>query len=119
MSADSVAEAERILQNTLERISAASEILLSLASSGALVVAATHDLELCAILDGNYDMLHFEEKVTDEGMSFDYRVRPGRTLTRNAIRLLRLMGLDESITQRADKRARRFLETGIWEKGEI
>lgn len=105
--------------NTLERISAASEILLSLASSGALVVAATHDLELCAILDGNYDMLHFEEKVTDEGMSFDYRVRPGRTLTRNAIRLLRLMGLDESITQRADKRARRFLETGIWEKGEI
>lgn len=64
-------------------------------------------------------MLHFEEKVTDEGMSFDYRVRPGRTLTRNAIRLLRLMGLDESITQRADKRARRFLETGIWEKGEI
>ncbi|MFR3290042.1 MAG: hypothetical protein ACLTSG_07060 [Lachnospiraceae bacterium] len=52
-------------------------------------------------------------------MSFDYRVRPGRTLTRNAIRLLRLMGLDESITQRADKRARRFLETGIWEKGEI
>ncbi len=105
--------------NTLERISAASEILLSLASSGALVVAATHDLELCAILDGNYDMLHFEEEVTDEGMSFDYRVRPGRTLTRNAIRLLRLMGLDESITQRADKRARRFLETGIWEKGEI
>ena len=65
------------------------------------------------------DMLHFEEEVTDEGMSFDYRVRPGRTLTRNAIRLLRLMGLDESITQRADKRARRFLETGIWEKGEI
>ena len=83
------------------------------------VRAATHDLELCAILDGNYDMLHFEEEVTDEGMSFDYRVRPGRTLTRNAIRLLRLMGLDESITQRADKRARRFLETGIWEKGEI
>lgn len=104
--------------NTLERISAASEILLALAASGALCLAATHDLELCTILEGSYAMLHFEEEVTDEGMSFDYRVRPGRTLTRNAIKLLRLMGLDENLTQRAERRAARFLETGLWERGE-
>lgn len=105
--------------NTIERISAASEILFALAGSGALCIAATHDLELCSILAGTYDMLHFEEQVTDEGMSFDYRVRKGRTQTRNAIRLLKLMGLDDGITRRADARADKFVETGVWEKGEI
>lgn len=79
--------------------------------SGALCIAATHDLELCTILAGEYGMLHFEETVTDEGMSFDYRVRPGKTETRNAIQLLRLMGLDDEITDRADERAAAFLRT--------
>lgn len=100
--------------NTIERISAASEILLALKRSGALCIAATHDLELCTILAGEYAMLHFEETVTDEGMSFDYRVRPGKTETRNAIQLLRLMGLDDEITDRADERAVAFLRTGVW-----
>lgn len=100
--------------NTIERISAASEILLALKRSGALCIAATHDLELCTILAGEYAMLHFEETVTDEGMSFDYRVRPGKTETRNAIQLLRLMGLDDEITDRADERAAAFLRTGVW-----
>lgn len=105
--------------NTIERISAASEILFALADAGALCIAATHDLELCTILEDSYDMLHFEEEVTDEGMSFDYRARPGRTKTRNAIQLLRLMGLDDGITERADKRAADFISTGLWKKGEI
>lgn len=100
--------------NTIERISAASEILLALRRSGALCIAATHDLELCTILAGEYAMLHFEETVTDEGMSFDYRVRPGKTETRNAIQLLCLMGLDDEITDRADERAAAFLRTGVW-----
>ena len=52
-------------------------------------------------------------------MSFDYRARPGRTKTRNAIQLLRLMGLDDGITERADKRAADFISTGLWKKGEI
>ena len=103
--------------HTLERISAGSEILLALADSGALCIAATHDLELCTILEGRYALLHFEEEVTDEGMSFDYRVRPGPTRTRNAIQLLRLMGLDEGITDRADARAADFLATGVWKRG--
>lgn len=100
--------------NTIERISAASEILLALKHSGALCIAATHDLELCTILAGEYAMLHFEETVTDEGMSFDYRVQPGKTETRNAIQLLRLIGLDEAITDRADERAAAFLRDGVW-----
>lgn len=76
-------------------------------------------MELCTILEGCYDLLHFEEEVTDEGMSFDYRVRPGPTRTRNAIQLLRLMELDEGITDRADARAAEFLRTGVWIKGEL
>lgn len=51
-------------------------------------------------------------------MAFDYLARPGRARTRNAIRLLELMGLGGEITERADERARRFMETGSWTAGE-
>ena len=47
-------------------------------------------------------------------MLFDYRVRPGKTTTRNAINLLGLIGLDESIVDGAHARGQRYEETGLW-----
>ncbi|MBQ2953255.1 MAG: hypothetical protein IJE07_06825 [Clostridia bacterium] len=100
--------------NTIERIAASCEALRALASTGAMCLAATHDLELCALLESTYDLYHFEEQVTGEAVSFDYRLRPGPATTRNAIRLLRLMGFPEDMVDAADARAAAFLQTGAW-----
>ena len=101
--------------NTAERIAAASVILQALADAGAKCLAATHDLELCSLTGDSYDMYHFTETVGEGEMTFDYRLRPGPARTRNAIRLLELMGFDPALTEKAHARAARFLDTGVWE----
>lgn len=103
--------------NTIERIAAATEILGALEERGCLCLAATHDAELCSLLENRFDLLHFEEYIDGGEMAFDYRARRWRAETRNAIRLLELMGLSPEITGRADERARHFIETGSWRAG--
>jgi hypothetical protein len=101
--------------NTVERISASSQVLRALQDSGALCLAATHDIELCDLLSGTYRLFHFEEQVSEQEMLFDYTLCPGKATSRNAIDLLRLMGVDQTIVQRAHDSANRYLETGRWQ----
>ncbi|MCD8023154.1 MAG: hypothetical protein LUF30_09345, partial [Lachnospiraceae bacterium] len=91
--------------NTVERISASSQILKWMAGKQMICLAATHDIELTYILEGIYENYHFEEQVTDEKVTFDYQMREGRAMTRNAIRLLHLMGFEDEIIEEAEKMA--------------
>jgi Mismatch repair ATPase (MutS family) len=99
--------------NTVERISASCEILLELAAN-ALCIAATHDIELCALTEGVYGMYHFSETVKDGKMSFDYKLKPGITATRNAIKLLSVMDFPPSVVDKANARAADYETKGVW-----
>ena len=79
-----------------------------------MLFAATHDIELTYILEKSFKMYHFEEKVEDDGVFFDYKLRDGRAVTRNAILLLKMMGFEESITDAAEKAADEFTDSGEW-----
>lgn len=100
--------------NTVERISASSEILMSMEREDILCFAATHDIELTHILEEGYDNYHFQEEVLENDVLFNYRLFEGRAISRNAIKLLGVMGYDPWIVERAKKRADRFLEKGEW-----
>ena len=100
--------------NTIERIAASSRILRSLAAPNVLPLAATHDIELSYILEDCYDNYHFEEEIRDNDVIFNYQLKEGRATTRNAIRLLELIGYDPKIVRDAREAARRFEETGVW-----
>ena len=100
--------------NTIERIAASSEILKSLAKENVICFAATHDIELTSMLRQSYDNYHFEEEITDDEVTFPYELKKGEAKSRNAIRLLSIMGYDASITESAERRARIFEETGEW-----
>jgi energy-coupling factor transporter ATP-binding protein EcfA2 len=100
--------------NTLERIAASTEILYRMAKANALCFAATHDIELTTLLEECYENYHFQEQVGEEDVVFDYRLRKGKAMTRNAIRLLQMMGYDEEIVKNARERADFFLEKGFW-----
>lgn len=93
--------------NTVERIAASSQILKCMAEDGVMCIAATHDIELTYLLEGIYRNCHFEEEITDDNICFDYKLREGRAMTRNAIRLLALMGFEERIIQDAERMAER------------
>ncbi len=102
--------------NTVERVAASSQLLGNLgAKPNVLCFAATHDLELCALLASQYSQYHFEESVSGDAVVFDYLLKPGAATTRNAIKLLAMMGYDEKLVADANQRAQYFLDNGVWQ----
>ena len=100
--------------NTVERIAASAQILKSLAGNNVLCFAATHDIELTQMLEADYDNYHFQEEIVENDILFDYILYPGRATSRNAIRLLGMIGYNEEIIRRADATAEEFLKSGEW-----
>lgn len=101
--------------NTVERIAASTQIMKYFAELGVRCFAATHDIELSHLLETEYDNFHFEEDVSDGDIRFNYELRSGRATTRNAIRLLEIMGYQEQIIKRAEQLAEKFVATGAWQ----
>ena len=102
--------------NTVERISASSQILATLSVSNALMFAATHDIELTYMLEELFENYHFEEQIKEKEILFDYKLKMGRATTQNAIALLRLLEYPEDITRKAKETAKQFLLEGEWRK---
>ncbi|WP_010075599.1 MutS-related protein [Clostridium cellulovorans] len=100
--------------NTVERIAASSEVLNYIAKCNSLCISATHDLELTSILHGVYENYHFQENVDNGEITFDYKLYEGKSETRNAIKLLNIMGYSDDIVSRAESRATEFVENGVW-----
>ncbi len=100
--------------NTVERIAAASQILDQIAKKGVFCFAATHDIELTSLLAENYKNYHFEETIEDSDVKFNYLLKDGKATSRNAIRLLSVLGYDEKIISKAEQRATMFLNSGEW-----
>jgi hypothetical protein len=93
---------DEILQgtNTAERSIAARRVIAWLVEQGAIGAVSTHDLALAddPRLEPAAVSVHFTDTVGEEPdappMSFDYRLRPGVATTTNALRLMRLIGLE-------------------------
>lgn len=100
--------------NTLERIAASSRILASLVHNNALCFAATHDIELTYILENNYTNYHFRERIEGNQVLFDYSLYKGRAVSKNAIKLLKLLGYSKNIISDAEASADEYMRTGEW-----
>jgi DNA mismatch repair ATPase MutS len=83
--------------NSYDRRIGAEGIVRALAGLGAIGMVTTHDLaltELAATLDGHAANMHFEDRLENGRMVFDYRLRPGVVEHSNALALMRAIGLD-------------------------
>jgi DNA mismatch repair ATPase MutS len=90
---------DEILQgtNSAERSIAVRAVARHLLEAGAIGAMTTHDLTLAAEepLKNAARLVHFTEIVDAHGgMAFDYRLRPGLATSRNALRLMQLIGID-------------------------
>lgn len=101
--------------NTVERIAASSQILYNLSQVNALCIAATHDIELTHILEKHFSNYHFQEQIADNNILFDYKLYPGRAVSKNAIKLLGIIGYDNEIISKATDSVNHFLKEGTWE----
>ena len=102
--------------NTIERIAASSEILNFISDNNCISLCASHDIELTQILADKVKNYHFQEFFEDDNIKFDYKIYPGKSITRNAIKLLKILGYDENIVYSAEQRAWQFNENGYWSK---
>lgn len=91
---------DEVLQgtNSEERRIAARRIVAHLLEANAIGAVTTHDLALHddPALDPASKKVHFRETVGAEGekiLTFDYVLRPGLATSRNALRLLEIVGL--------------------------
>lgn len=101
--------------NTVERIAASTQILKNMTGGSCICFAATHDIELTYLLENIYNNYHFTEEIAYDDISFTYKIMEGRAHTRNAIKLLGIMGFSEEIIKEAGVMAGNFMETGVWQ----
>ncbi|MBK8997853.1 MAG: DNA mismatch repair protein MutS [Myxococcales bacterium] len=83
--------------NSRERQVGARWVLGELIARGAIGAVSTHDMELCRLPDNlmsHVEQVHFQESVKDDAMTFDYKLRPGPVSAGNALRLMKIVGLD-------------------------
>jgi hypothetical protein len=90
---------DEILQgtNSYDRRIGAEAIVRALLARGAIGLVTTHDLaltELGARLGAAAVNVHFEDRLEQGRMVFDYTMRPGVVERSNALELMRAIGLD-------------------------
>jgi hypothetical protein len=89
--------------NTPERVAAGKAVLEALGAY-AQVLVTTHDVELQQLLGASFLTFHFVED-PELPEVFDYRLHPGISTTKNAIKLLEKIGFPPAIVQEARRLA--------------
>jgi len=82
--------------NSHDRRLGAAAVVSGLVERGAVGLVTTHDLALSAVANDpkvRAVNVHFEDRLEDGQMRFDYRMRPGVVQTSNALALMRTLGL--------------------------
>ena len=70
------------------------------------------------MLQEYYENYHFEEEVREKDVVFNYLLKKGRVTTRNAIRLLEMIGYDKNLIVEAKKAVEEFETSGSWKNVE-
>jgi hypothetical protein len=82
--------------NSHDRQKGAEILVRTFAESGAAGLVTTHDLSLAAVADALGERatnVHFEDRIVDGKLVFDYVLKPGPVKGSNALELMRAVGL--------------------------
>lgn len=95
--------------NTVERISGGKGILSYLNKKQHFVLVSTHDIELTDLLKkDNFELYHFTEKVNNNELLFDHKLKKGKLTTRNAIKILDIYNYPQEIINEAKRIEKKY-----------
>jgi DNA mismatch repair ATPase MutS len=83
--------------NSHDRLAGTEYIVRSLIERNAIGIVSTHDLALTQIpvaMGDRASNFHFEDRLDNDRLIFDYKLKPGVVKTSNALQLMRSIGLD-------------------------
>ena len=81
--------------NSTDRHKGSKALVRQLLQNGAVAVMATHDTELAHAesMNPSVSNYHFEGKIQDEELLFDYKIKPGISNSLNATTLMKKIGI--------------------------
>ena len=88
--------------NQAERLAASEAVLKYLTQFPGFCIIATHDMELVEKLRELYAPYYFESHITENNVTFDYKIHPGRGGESNALALLRAFGFPDEVVRDAE-----------------
>jgi DNA mismatch repair ATPase MutS len=83
--------------NSHDRREGADAVVRKLLERGAIGLLTTHDLALSALVDSagvRGANIHFQDTLEGDKLLFDYKIRPGVVTRRNALDLMRMVGIE-------------------------
>lgn len=83
--------------NSHDRRVGAEAVVKNLVAKAAIGLITTHDLALTLMaqdMNGQAGNFHFEDRIEDGQLRFDYRLAPGVATSSNALKLMRSIGLE-------------------------
>jgi len=96
--------------NTAERIASGTVVLNYLVENNCCTIVATHDLELTKLVETRYDNYHFNTEIRNNDIVFDYKLRDGPCMSRNAIAILEFLEYPTKIYKKASEMAKNYLD---------
>lgn len=84
--------------NSVDRHEGAKTLIKKLLKDGAVGLVSTHDLELGILEEESNKEIknyHFQEYYRDNKIHFDYKLKPGVSTTRNALYLIKILGIND------------------------
>lgn len=82
--------------NSQDRRDGADAVVRALLGRGAIGLVTTHDLALSALAESpevHGANIHFQDTLEGDRLVFDYKIRPGVVTRRNALDLMRMIGI--------------------------
>lgn len=83
--------------NSRDRIAGARTVIKNLAQQNVIGFVTTHDLELGALAEEcpkQISNFHFTDRILNQTITFDYRLKVGISKTTNAIALMKIVGIE-------------------------
>ena len=100
--------------NTIERIGAGLGIVRWLSGRNCLYMISSHDIELVVASGAVNDNYHFDSRYVDGKIVFDYQIKQGAAVTKNAVNTLKSLHFPSEITLTAQELIEQYEETGKW-----
>lgn len=100
--------------NTIERIGSGLGIVRWLSRHDCLYMISSHDIELVAASGAVNDNYHFDSRYVDGEIVFDYQIKQGAAVTKNAVNTLKSLHFPSEITQTSQELIGQYEKTGKW-----
>ena len=100
--------------NTIERIGSGLGIVRWLSRHDCLYMISSHDIELVAASGAVNDNYHFDSRYVDGKIVFDYQIKQGAAVTKNAVNTLKSLHFPSEITRTSQELIEQYEKTGKW-----